>query len=61
MGQLAGATDPIADANWHTAHERKGFFTDSSICIGCKACEVACKEWNRNPQDGSLAVSYTHL
>lgn len=31
---------------------RKAFFTDTSICIGCKACEVACKEWNRNPQDG---------
>ena len=29
-----------------------GFFTDSSICIGCKACEVACKEWNGNPVDG---------
>jgi formate dehydrogenase iron-sulfur subunit len=29
-----------------------GFFTDSSICIGCKACEVACKEWNRLPDDG---------
>jgi formate dehydrogenase iron-sulfur subunit len=26
-----------------------GFFTDSSICIGCKACEVACKEWNHVP------------
>jgi formate dehydrogenase iron-sulfur subunit len=25
---------------------RYGFFTDTSICIGCKACEVACKEWN---------------
>ncbi|MDQ1429822.1 MAG: formate dehydrogenase iron-sulfur subunit, partial [Actinomycetota bacterium] len=25
---------------------RVGFFTDTSICIGCKACEVACKEWN---------------
>jgi formate dehydrogenase iron-sulfur subunit len=24
-----------------------GFFTDSSVCIGCKACEVACKEWNQ--------------
>ena len=29
-----------------------GFFTDTSICIGCKACEVACKEWNHVPQDG---------
>jgi formate dehydrogenase iron-sulfur subunit len=31
------------------ARPRKGFFTDTSICIGCKACEVACKEWNRIP------------
>jgi formate dehydrogenase iron-sulfur subunit len=29
-----------------------GFFTDTSICIGCKACEVACKEWNTVPEDG---------
>jgi formate dehydrogenase iron-sulfur subunit len=31
---------------------RMGFFTDTSICIGCKACEVACKEWNVIPDDG---------
>ena len=31
------------------AKPRMGFFTDTSICIGCKACEVACKEWNRIP------------
>jgi formate dehydrogenase iron-sulfur subunit len=30
----------------------KGFFTDTSVCIGCKACEVACKEWNQLPDDG---------
>ncbi|GAC1656899.1 MAG: 4Fe-4S dicluster domain-containing protein [Candidatus Dormibacteraceae bacterium] len=29
-----------------TSIKRAGFFTDTSICIGCKACEVACKEWN---------------
>jgi formate dehydrogenase iron-sulfur subunit len=29
-----------------------GFFTDTSLCIGCKACEVACKEWNLVPEDG---------
>jgi formate dehydrogenase iron-sulfur subunit len=29
-----------------------GFFTDSTLCIGCKACEVACKEWNEVPADG---------
>ncbi|MEA2185363.1 MAG: formate dehydrogenase iron-sulfur subunit [Solirubrobacteraceae bacterium] len=34
------------------ARERVGFFTDTSLCIGCKACEVACKEWNRVPEDG---------
>src|SRR5690242_19893390 len=30
----------------------KGFFTDTSLCIGCKACEVACKQWNQLPADG---------
>lgn len=28
------------------------FLTDPSVCIGCKACEVACKEWNEIPDDG---------
>jgi formate dehydrogenase iron-sulfur subunit len=35
-------------------HTRMGFFTDTSVCIGCKACEVACKEWNLVPEDGLL-------
>jgi formate dehydrogenase iron-sulfur subunit len=29
-----------------------GFFTDTTVCIGCKACEVACKQWNQLPGDG---------
>jgi formate dehydrogenase iron-sulfur subunit len=29
-----------------------GFFTDTTLCIGCKACEVACKQWNQIPSDG---------
>src|SRR5881398_2421101 len=33
-------------------HVEVGFFTDPSVCIGCKACEVACKEWNHVPDDG---------
>jgi formate dehydrogenase iron-sulfur subunit len=39
---------------------RMGFFTDTSVCIGCKACEVACKEWNDVPDDGLnfLGTSY---
>jgi formate dehydrogenase iron-sulfur subunit len=38
----------------------KGFFTDTTVCIGCKACEVACKEWNQLPDDGFSfsAMSY---
>jgi formate dehydrogenase iron-sulfur subunit len=33
------------------ARPRMGFFTDTSVCIGCKACEVACKEWNQVPPE----------
>jgi len=29
--------------------EPMGFYTDTTVCIGCKACEVACKEWNQLP------------
>ena len=44
--------DP-ATASGYTDHPpRMGFFTDTSVCIGCKACEVACKEWNHVPEDG---------
>src|SRR6201988_4154502 len=50
MGQLTGPTDPATDAGWRDPKPRKGFFTDTSVCIGCKACEVACKEWNRVPE-----------
>ncbi len=42
---------------------RMGFFTDTSVCIGCKACEVACKQWNDLPADGSRlgkGVSYDY-
>ncbi|QXE38533.1 4Fe-4S dicluster domain-containing protein [Streptomyces sp. GMY02] len=45
-------TDPARDAGHEDAPPRVGFFTDTSVCIGCKACEVACKEWNAIPEDG---------
>ena len=46
-------TDPDGwGAYGEKQEERVGFFTDTSICIGCKACEVACKEWNLVPEDG---------
>jgi len=44
--------DPATAAGWVDPPPRKGFLTDTSICIGCKACEVACKEWNAIPEDG---------
>jgi formate dehydrogenase iron-sulfur subunit len=50
---LYGAEHDVArDAGYPEAPPRMGFFTDTSICIGCKACEVACKEWNSIPEDG---------
>jgi formate dehydrogenase iron-sulfur subunit len=39
--------------------ERMGFFTDTSVCIGCKACEVACKEWNQVPEDGLVHTGWS--
>ena len=42
MSLLAGSAGPAASSGWGHDHARKGFFTDTSICIGCKACEVAC-------------------
>ena len=45
-------SDVARDAGHVDAPPRMGFFTDTSICIGCKACEVACKEWNAIPEDG---------
>lgn len=37
-----------------------GFLTDTTLCIGCKACEVACKQWNQLPMDefGFTGMSY---
>jgi formate dehydrogenase iron-sulfur subunit len=57
---LFGPLDPALDAGWSEAGPRMGFFTDTSLCIGCKACEVACKEWNGVPEDrsGLLGLSY---
>ncbi|MEV4343735.1 4Fe-4S dicluster domain-containing protein [Actinoplanes sp. NPDC049596] len=49
---LYGPIDPATDAGYVDPPPRMGFFTDTSVCIGCKACEVACKEWNAVPDDG---------
>ena len=50
---LFGPLEDVAGASGYSEHPpRVGFFTDTSVCIGCKACEVACKEWNLVPEDG---------
>jgi formate dehydrogenase iron-sulfur subunit len=51
LSSVRGHGDPAADV-YDEHPPRLGFFTDTSLCIGCKACEVACKEWNRVPEDG---------
>ena len=39
---------------------QRGFFTDTTVCIGCKACEVACKEWNQLPDDGFVFTGMSY-
>jgi formate dehydrogenase iron-sulfur subunit len=52
--------DPAALAGYAEHPARMGFFTDTSVCIGCKACEVACKEWNAVPEDGLLLTGMSY-
>ena len=49
--RLQSGPDPARASGYLDPPPRVGFFTDTSICIGCKACEVACKEWNQVPED----------
>jgi formate dehydrogenase iron-sulfur subunit len=57
---IAPALDPAAHAGYVDHPPRMGFFTDTSICIGCKACEVACKEWNSVPEDGLVLTGMSY-
>jgi formate dehydrogenase iron-sulfur subunit len=52
---MYGRLDDVAGDAGHLDHPpRMGFFTDTSVCIGCKACEVACKQWNGVPAGDEL-------
>ena len=58
---LYGRLDDVSgDAGYDEHPPRMGFFTDTSVCIGCKACEVACKEWNEVPDDGYLLTGMSY-
>ena len=52
LAEPTGSSAAWPDTYGDEAKPRMGFFTDTSVCIGCKACEVACKEWNVIPEDG---------
>jgi formate dehydrogenase iron-sulfur subunit len=53
--------DVSGDAGYAEHPQRVGFFTDTSVCIGCKACEVACKEWNGLPEPDSDVLKLTGM
>jgi formate dehydrogenase iron-sulfur subunit len=52
-GRMTSETRPVIPLGHKTydaeQQPRMGFFTDTTVCIGCKACQVACKEWNHVP------------
>jgi formate dehydrogenase iron-sulfur subunit len=51
-GILGRLIDPFRRGAAPEPRPPTGFFTDTTVCIGCKACEVACKEWNQLAADG---------
>jgi formate dehydrogenase iron-sulfur subunit len=60
---MSAAPPEVAVHRDDGASQRLGFFTDTTVCIGCKSCEVACKQWNDLPADGSVfekGSSYDH-
>ena len=49
----------VAQAEARARSEAVGFFTDTTVCIGCKACEVACHQWNALPARNDGRVEMT--
>jgi formate dehydrogenase iron-sulfur subunit len=63
MSAAPSVRAPESERSIRRDAERVGFFTDTTVCIGCKACEVACKQWNDLTSDGGELVgggSYDH-
>ncbi|HEX3948036.1 MAG TPA: 4Fe-4S dicluster domain-containing protein [Acidimicrobiales bacterium] len=59
-GLFDNGPDAATNGGYGDAPPRMGFFTDTSVCIGCKACEVACKEWNHVPEDGLVFTGMSY-
>jgi len=59
-GRFDNGPAPAPASGYADAPRRVGFFTDTSLCIGCKACEVACKEWNQVPEDGLVFTGMSY-
>src|SRR6266699_5584016 len=49
IGLMQTLLEPLRKESPPPPQPAMGFFTDTSLCIGCKACEVACKQWNQLP------------
>ncbi len=49
IGLMQTLLEPLRKESPPPPQPAMGFFTDTSLCIGCKACEVACKQWNELP------------
>jgi formate dehydrogenase iron-sulfur subunit len=63
MSSVPSVRAPRRERSVRHEADRVGFFTDTTVCIGCKACEVACKQWNDLTSDGGEMVgggSYDH-
>lgn len=60
LTDMLKSDDPPHDGGYDDPSPRYGFFTDTSVCIGCKACEVACKEWNHVPDDGLVFTGMSY-
>jgi formate dehydrogenase iron-sulfur subunit len=53
----AHASNTANERNWDlfdkklqpVSDERYGVLVDTTACIGCRRCEWACNEWNKNP------------
>jgi formate dehydrogenase iron-sulfur subunit len=63
MSAVPSVRAPKRERSVRRDADRVGFFTDTTVCIGCKACEVACKQWNDLTSDGGELVgggSYDH-